>query len=63
LPTPWYAKRMRVNEQGLPLIGYTDIPTYPAMRKLSMLLRPLAILIQDLYARRQILEWRNKVSA
>jgi hypothetical protein len=54
---------MHVNEQGLPLIGYTDIPTYPAMRKLSMLLRPLAILIQDLYARRQILEWRNKVSA
>jgi hypothetical protein len=63
LPTPWYVKRMHVNEQGLPLIGYTDIPTYPVMRKLSMLLRPLAILIQDLYARRQILEWRNKVSA
>lgn len=56
LPTPWYAKRVHVNEQGLPLIGYTDILTYPAMRKLSVLLRPLAILIQDSYAHRQILE-------
>ena len=54
---------MHVNEQGLPLIGHTDIPTYPAMRKLSMLLRPLAILIQDLYAHRQIFERRNKVPA